>query len=116
MVDSGKLAPLTAGSLKNFGYSWVGRDTMGSAVPVEETVIEGEVRFYEQTAESGSTVGSGFCANCGSPMLKKTAKRPDLYFFPAGTLDDPATFKPQVVVYSNSGQLWDHIDPEISRN
>lgn len=85
------------------------------AVPVEATVIEGEVRFYEQMAESGNAVGSGFCANCGSPMLKKTAKRPDLYFFHAGTLDNPATFDPQVVVYSDSGQPWDHVDPEIPR-
>lgn len=82
---------------------------------VDETVIEGDVRFYEQTADSGNMVASGLCANCGSPMVKRTAKRPDLYFFHAGTLDDPATFKPQVVVYSDSGQLWDHIDPEIPR-
>ena len=86
------------------------------AVQVKETTIDGEVRFYEQIAESGNTVSSGFCANCGSPMLKKTTKMPELFFFHAATMDDPSTFKPQVVVYEDSKQPWDHVDPEIPRN
>ena len=85
------------------------------AVPVEETVIEGELRFYEQKAESGNTVSSGFCAICGSPILKKTTQMPELLFFHAGTLDDPSTFTPQIVVFEDSKQPWDHVDPAIPR-
>ncbi|MCG8434927.1 MAG: GFA family protein [Gammaproteobacteria bacterium] len=86
------------------------------AVPVEMTVIEGDVNFYEQQADSGNTVSSGFCSRCGSPMLKKTTKVPELYFFHAGTMDDPSTFKAQIVVYADAAQPWDHVDPSIPRN
>ena len=85
------------------------------AVPVKETTIDGELAFYELTAESGNRVSSGFCRTCGSPMLKKTTKMPELFFFHAGTMDDPSTFKPQVVVYEGSKQPWDHVDPAIPR-
>jgi len=85
------------------------------AVPVSNTSIEGDLKFYDQTADSGDTVSSGFCPTCGSPMLKKTTMMPEMYFFHAGTLDDPSTFKPQVVVYEGSRQTWDHVDPEIPR-
>jgi len=86
------------------------------AVLVSESTIEGEVCFYEQIADSGDTVSSGFCANCGSPMLKKTTKLPEILFFHAGTMDNPVLFKPEVVVYEDSKQPWDHVDPEIPRN
>ena len=73
-------------------------------------------KFYDQIADSGDTVSSGFCPNCGSPMLKKTTKMPEIYFFHAGTMDDPSGFKPQIVVYEDSKQPWDHVDPKIPRN
>ncbi|MDH3695326.1 MAG: GFA family protein [Gammaproteobacteria bacterium] len=85
------------------------------AVPVNDTTIEGEVSFYDQIADSGNTVSSGFCATCGSPMMKKTTKAPELYFFHAATMDDPSAFKPQVVVYEDSKQPWDYVDPDIPR-
>jgi hypothetical protein len=49
-------------------------------------------------------------------MLKKTTKMPDLLFFHAGTMDDPASFRPEVVVYRQSKQPWDHVDPNIPRS
>jgi len=85
------------------------------AVPVDVTSIEGEIKFYDQIADSGDTVSSGFCPTCGSPILKKTTKMPEVYFFHAGTMDDPSKFRPQVVVYEESKQPWDHVDPKIPR-
>ena len=46
------------------------------AVAVDATNISGEIRFYETVASSGNTVGSGFCQQCGSLILKKTTKAP----------------------------------------
>lgn len=86
------------------------------AVPVNETEIAGDVQYYDQIADSGNTVSSGFCGKCGCPMLKKTTKLPDTYFFHAATLDDPSVFVPQVVVYEDSKQPWDHVDASVARN
>lgn len=84
-------------------------------VPVKDTSIEGDLKFYEMTADSGDMVSSGFCPNCGSPILKKTTKMPELYSFHAGSMDDPSLYKPQIVVYEESKQPWDYVDPDIPR-
>ena len=49
-------------------------------------------------------------------MLKKSTKMPELLFFHAATMDDPSRFIPQVVVYEDSKQPWDYVDPGIPRN
>lgn len=85
------------------------------AIAAKATRVDGEITYYDQDADSGNTVSSGFCGNCGSPVLKKTTKVPELLFIHAGTLDDPSTFKPQVVVHESSKQPWDHVDPAIPR-
>ena len=85
------------------------------AVSKQETSIEGQLAFYEQPADSGHTVSNGFCANCGNPILKKTTKVPELYFFHAATMDNPSDFVPQFVVYEDSKLPWDHVNPDIPR-
>jgi len=85
------------------------------AVMADATTLNGEVQSYETTADDGNTVNSGFCNNCGSPVLKTTSGYPQYIFFHAATLDNPSSFEPQMVVYSESGQSWDHVDPSLQR-
>ncbi len=85
------------------------------AVSTEATTLQGDVKFHMLTADDGNTVSSGFCPNCGSPILKKTSGYPQYLFFHAATLDDPSVYKPQMVVYSESKQPWDHVDPSLPR-
>ena len=40
---------------------------------------------------------------------------PDYFVVEAGSLDDPAGFAPQMVVYTSSGLAWDHLDPALPR-
>lgn len=83
------------------------------ALPAEAVALTGEVKFFAQASDSGNTVGSGFCPNCGSPVLKKSSGFPQSLFFHAATLDDPGKFNPQFVVWSSSKQPWDHVDPKL---
>jgi len=83
------------------------------AVSASDTDLEGHLQFYELTADSGGTVTSGFCAECGSPVLKKTTSMPDVFFIHAATLDDPSQFKPDMVVFKQAAPPWDHVDPAI---
>jgi len=82
-------------------------------VPVGDVSITGDLSFYEQTADDGSTVSRGFCPVCGSPVLGKTSGHPDILLIHAASLDDPAVFKPQKVVWTSAKQPWDFIDPEL---
>lgn len=77
------------------------------------TQIHGQLKYYEYTADSGSTVSCGFCPTCGNPVLKKTAGYPQFVFIHAATLDDPGTYRPEMVVHSKSGPSWDHVDPSL---
>ncbi len=85
------------------------------AVDAETTEVEGDLSYYEQTSDSGSTTRSGFCGNCGNPVLKTTSGHAEFTFFHAATLDDPAIYKPEMVVYSTSKQPWDHVDSALPR-
>jgi hypothetical protein len=83
------------------------------ALPAKEVSIVGAVKTYEMRADSGNTVSSGFCPDCGSPVMKKSSGYPDIVFFHAATLDAPALFKPRRSVWSRSRQPWDCLDPNL---
>lgn len=75
--------------------------------------IDGEIKYFDLTADSGNAKSSGFCPNCGTPILTMNTGNPELRFFHAATLDDPARFRPQKVLYHSSSQPWDFADPGL---
>jgi len=85
------------------------------AVAAEKTSLSGSLQTYTLTSNQGNEVVSAFCGTCGNPIYKKTSMMPDMLLFHAATLDDPGQFKPQMVVYTDTAQPWDHIDPAIER-
>ncbi len=85
-------------------------------VATDDIAIEGDVRHHDETSDSGFATRSGFCPQCGSPMLSRTARAPDKVFILAATLDDPSTFVPTFAVYGEYAQPWDPIDPRLKRD
>ena len=67
----------------------------------------GPIERYEDTAESGSTLGFHFCADYGAPLFKTTSKAPELVFVYPGALDDPSVYEPGQNVFEASRQPWD---------
>jgi len=85
------------------------------AVKKELTKLKGNIKYYERKSDDGNIVRSGFCTNCGNPILNMPEMLPEFYMFHAATLDDPSMFKPEMVVYSESKQPWDFVNPTISK-
>ena len=83
------------------------------AVIANVTTVTGDIQYYDQTSDDGNTTSSGFCKNCGNPVIKKSSGYPQYLFFHAATLDDPSSYKPQMVVYSEFKQPWDFVDPKL---
>lgn len=76
-------------------------------------LTSGELKLFEDTADSGDKVMRKFCGNCGSPILSETAGQPELLFIKAGTLDDTSALSPQFHVWCDSAQNWVDIPEDI---
>lgn len=84
-----------------------------AGVPKQAVTVTGEVSIYDRPADSGNVVSRAFCPKCGAPVYSTNASMPDMLFIRASSMDDPETFKPQVVVYTSRAPSWDHVDPNL---
>ncbi len=75
-------------------------------VPEGSVDIQGEVKTYDDTGDSGATVKRQFCGDCGSPVFTKVQHPPGVMFIKAGTLDDTSGLKPSFHCYTKSAQDW----------
>ena len=83
-------------------------------VPKSAISIEGPVKTFHDTGDSGQRVDRNFCPECGSPIFSDVAVMPDIVFIKAGTLDDTTWLDPKMHVYCDSAQNWTPI-PEGSQ-
>lgn len=77
------------------------------------TFTAGEPRYYQVTAESGTTTTRGFCGSCGSPLIVTTAASPRTVAIAAGSFDDPSWHRPTVDIWAGSAQPWDYLNPAL---
>ncbi|MDI7861458.1 GFA family protein [Rhizobiaceae bacterium n13] len=80
-----------------------------------EMVITGEARSWRVAGDSGNEKIHAFCPICGTQVFLTFAAMPELIAVPAGSLDDPEMFKPQVVTYAARGHAWDTIDTDLRK-
>ena len=80
------------------------------AVPSSETKLSGPIKYFAHVADNGAKTRTGFCPECGSPLVSSTERFPDRIYLLAGTLDDPAVFEPQFTVFESEAQPWDRAD------
>jgi hypothetical protein len=77
--------------------------------------LQGEAKHWDIVGDSGNVKTRAFCPTCGSPVYMTFAAMPDLFTVHAGSLDEPARYKPQAVTYTVRGYAWDHIDPALAK-
>jgi hypothetical protein len=77
--------------------------------------LDGAPRYRTVVGESGKKVGRGFCPECGSPVCMTLEHIPDILGVHAGSLDDPALFKPAMDVFTSSAHAWDNMDPSLPK-
>jgi len=79
-------------------------------------LLQGEAKYYDLKADSGSRISRGFCPNCGSPMFTLLEMAPDAIAIKAASLDDPTLYHPEMHLYTSSAQPWDPIpDDELAK-
>jgi hypothetical protein len=76
-------------------------------------LTQGALRNFCSVADSGAQIGRQFCEICGTPILSDLESQPDLLVVKAGSLDDPASFKPTANLWTAAAQPWHQMDAEI---
>jgi hypothetical protein len=75
--------------------------------------IEGELRDYVSTADSGNTMHRRFCSACGTHVFSGSEARPQLVFVRSGTLDDRSIVKPASTIWVSRAPPWSWIDRSL---
>lgn len=76
-------------------------------------LTKGSLKSYEVTADSGNTVRRCFCENCGSPVAAYPLGFPKIMSVKICSLDNPAAYKPQFGIYTDSAQPWTEIPDSL---
>lgn len=75
-------------------------------VPADSLTTKGELKRFDDKADSGNIVVREFCAACGSPIFSRPSVNEAIAIIKAGTLDDTSMVKPGVEVWCDSKQGW----------
>jgi hypothetical protein len=77
--------------------------------------LQGEAALWSVAGDLGTIKTRGFCPTCGSPVYMIFEGMPDIFVVHAASLDDPARFVPQKVLFTSSAQAWDEMDPHLRK-
>jgi len=96
-------------------YIGAGSATVNACFPAAALTVEGEVRDFRSTADSGNVMHRRFCPNCGTHVFSEAEARPHLIFVRAGTLDDPDLAKPAMTIWTSAAPAWACFDERIPK-
>src|SRR6185312_12737674 len=80
--------------------------TVVVAMPKSTLSIQGSLKTFNDTGDSGKPVYRRFCGDCGSPIISDVDIMPEIVFLKAGTLDDTSWLNPTMQVWCDSIQPW----------
>ncbi|MGE5270529.1 MAG: GFA family protein [Thiohalocapsa sp.] len=83
--------------------------------PSAAVSLQGELKTYHDTGDSGKQVRRRFCPNCGSGVIAEVDIMPGVTIVLAGTLDDASSYTPGMEIYCGSAQPWVHAGGERTR-
>ena len=76
-------------------------------------LTKGDLKYHSVVGESGKNVERGFCVACGAPVTSKLGAMPDVMVIKAGSLDEPARFKPTMNIFLSSAPPWATVAPGL---
>jgi hypothetical protein len=80
---------------------------MSAIVEREQLTLEaGDLRSFSRVGDSGLSVESFFCGECGTRIYHRLERMPGTLNVKAGTLDDTRSLSPAVHVWLASKQAW----------
>ena len=81
--------------------------------PAAAVSMQGKLKTYTDTGDSGKSLYRRFCPECGSSISSEVEVMPGMILLKAGALDDPSAVKPGVQLYCDSAQPWVSLGGEM---
>lgn len=77
--------------------------------------VRGTPRHHDRTGVSGGQHRRRYCPDCGSRLTggENPEGTSGIVGVTAGSLDDPALFRPQMEIFTSRAQPWVRVDPAI---
>jgi hypothetical protein len=81
--------------------------------PEAAVTVEGETRVYTRVGGSGKLASRYACPTCLSVVYGSAEVMAGLINIYAGSLDDPAQFKPQLAIFVGERPPWDDVSRDL---
>ncbi|MDO9417251.1 GFA family protein [Pararhizobium sp.] len=78
-----------------------------------EVTTQGKASHWQNTGDGGTVKRRAFCPTCGAAVWLTFPAMPDVFIVTPASLDEPERYRPQMVSWTASGQVWDHLNPEV---
>ena len=72
-------------------------------------IVAGTLREHR----SSEHVTRTFCGDCGTPLVYRSDRRPDVVDVPTATLDDPDAFAPEREIWTGEKLAWETSNPSL---
>lgn len=90
-----------------------GNATINMAFPVDEVVVDGQLKDYQSTADDGNKMHRRFCPECGVHLFSEAEERPGIIVIRAGTLDDAEQVVVDGIIWTAEAPSWAYLDPGL---
>jgi hypothetical protein len=77
--------------------------------------VTGAPSIWEAVGDDGTRKHRAFCPTCGTPVFLTLPGMPEIFVASAASLDDPARYQPQFVLWTAAGHIWDQLDPALPK-
>lgn len=85
-------------------------------VPLEALSIEGEVKRFSRSADSGANFTRSFCPQCGTAIYAQSSRAPSLRMLPVGLFaGQNEWFIPNQLIFARTHQEWDLVADHLPR-
>jgi hypothetical protein len=78
-------------------------------------LTKGALKEYNATADNGAAITRGFCDTCGSPVVTRLARLPQVVGIPAGSMDEPAMHTPAMDLFTRDALHWVSMDQALPK-
>ena len=83
--------------------------------PADDVSVVGESERYTRATDSGATLTTGFCPECGSTVWARADKHMGQIGIPVGAFADPAFPPPMRSVFEDRRHSWVQMPADIPR-